>query len=70
MNTGTRRGPTLRRHKRSGRAYARFNGRQIWFGPYDDNETHARFHAFKARWEQNGRKLSEGGPDITCGRAG
>ena len=50
--------PTLKRHKRSGNGYARFNGRQFWFGPFDDPESHSRFAAFKARWEVNGRELS------------
>lgn len=57
MNTGTKQGPTLRRHKRSGRSYVRFNGQQVWFGPFDDPATHARFAAFKAEWEANGRQL-------------
>ena len=56
-NNGSMRGPTLRRHKRSGHAYAKFDGAQRWFGPYDDRATHARFAAFKARWEANGRVL-------------
>ena len=59
MNAGSRRGPTLRKHKRSGRGYAKFNSRQVWFGPYDDRETHAEFAAFKARWEVNARTLPE-----------
>lgn len=59
MNTGSRRGPTLLRHKRSGRGYAKFNGRQVWFGPFDDRETHAEFAAYKARWEANGRELPD-----------
>ena len=42
--------PALKRHKRSGNAYARFNGRQLWFGPFDGPDSHARFAAFKARW--------------------
>ncbi len=36
MNIGTRQGPNLLEHKRSRRAYAKFNGRQVWFGPFDD----------------------------------
>ncbi len=57
MTTGSRIGPTLRKHKRSGHSYAKFNGQQIWFGPYHDRQTHAEFAAFKARWEANGRQL-------------
>ena len=57
MNTGTKRGPSLRRHKRSGNGYAKFNGQQVWFGPFDDPATHARFAAFKAEWEANGRSM-------------
>ena len=57
MNTGSKQGPSLRRHKTTGHAFARFNGKQIWFGPYDGPEAHARFAAFKAEWEANGRSL-------------
>ena len=57
MQNGSKRGPSLRRHKRSGNGYAKFNGRQIWFGPYDDPETHRRFAVFKAEWEANGRRI-------------
>jgi integrase len=53
--------PTLKRHKRSGNGYARFSGRQYWFGPFDDPETHARFAVFKARWETNGRQVPDQG---------
>ncbi len=59
MNTGPKQGPALRRHKRSGNGYARFNGRQIWFGQYDDQQTHAHFAAFKARWEASNRQIPE-----------
>jgi len=50
--------PTLRRHKRSQNGYARFNRRQVWFGPYDDPETHQRFARTLAEWLANGRRLS------------
>ena len=59
MNRGSKRGPTLRRHKRSGHAFAKFNGRQIWFGPWDEREAHSEFAAFRAQWESNGRRLVE-----------
>ena len=49
--------PELKRHKRSGNAYARFNGRQVWFGPFDEQASHAEFAAFVAQWEADGRKL-------------
>lgn len=51
--------PTLKRHRRSGNGYARFNGRQLWFGPLDDPASHARFAAFQARWEANGREIPQ-----------
>jgi len=51
--------PVLKRHKATGHAYARFNGHQIWFGSFDDAETHSRFATFVARWEANGRSLPE-----------
>ena len=57
MQNGSKRGPSLRRHKRSGNGYAKFNGRQHWFGPFDDPETHPRFAVFKAEWEANGRRV-------------
>ena len=59
MNTGSKRGPSLRKHRRSGGSYAKFNGQQVWFGPYDEQESHAAFAAFKARWEANGRRLPD-----------
>ena len=49
--------PTLRPHRRSRHACARFNGRQVWFGPYDDPETHQRFARTLAEWRANGRRL-------------
>lgn len=57
MQNGSKRGPSLRRHKRSGNGYAKFNGRQLWFGPFDDPETHSQFAVFKAEWEANGRRI-------------
>ena len=69
MNKGSRKGPTLCKHKRTGRGYAKFNGRQVWFGPYHDRETHTEFAIFKARWEQDGRQLPDNeptGPFLTC----
>ena len=63
MKNGSKRGPSLRRHKRSGNGYAKFNGRQVWFGPFDDPETHCRFAAFKAQWEASGRRLPIDDPD-------
>ena len=62
MKRGSKRGSTLRKHKRSGRGYAKFNGRQVWFGPFDDRETHAGFAAFKARGEANRRTLPGAAP--------
>lgn len=59
MTRPVRPAPTLKRHKRSGNGYARFNGRQYWFGHFDDPETHAKFAGFKARWEANGRVVPE-----------
>ncbi len=56
MNNGTRRGPRLCKHKRSGRGYAKFNGRQIWFGPFDDPATHVEFARYKAEWLAAGRR--------------
>ena len=52
-----RKTPTLRRHRRSGHGYARLDGRQVWFGPYDDPETHRRFARTLAEWRANGGRL-------------
>jgi integrase len=49
--------PTLRRHRRSGHAYARLGGHQVWFGPYEDPATHERFARTLAEWLANGRRL-------------
>lgn len=50
--------PVLRRHKKSGHAYARFDGRQRWFGSYDDPETHQRFARTLAEWVAHGGRFS------------
>jgi len=57
--TKTKQAPSLKLHKKTGHAYARFNARQIWFGRFDDSETHRSFATFLARWEANGRELPE-----------
>jgi hypothetical protein len=49
--------PTLQRHRRTGHGYARLDGRQVWFGPYDDPEIHRRFARALAEWIANGRRL-------------
>ncbi len=51
--------PTLKRHKATGHSYARFSGRQVWFGRYGDPQIHLRFAAYLARWEANGRQIPE-----------
>ncbi|MCA8943421.1 MAG: site-specific integrase, partial [Planctomycetes bacterium] len=65
MNTGSIRGPKLCRHKRSGNAYAKFNGRQVWFGPYDHPDTHAEFASYKARWLESGRQIPDAAAEST-----
>lgn len=59
--------PTLRRHKRSGHAYARFDGRQLWFGPYDDPKTHEAFGRTLAEWLAHGKRLPPS-DDTACAR--
>ena len=49
--------PALRRHKRSGNAYARFDGRQLWFGPFEDPSSHEAFARTLAEWKANGCQL-------------
>ena len=51
-----RSGPQLRRHKDGG-AVAKFNGRVLRFGVFDDDESHRRFAALKTAWLENGREL-------------
>jgi hypothetical protein len=50
--------PSLKTHKSTGHVYARFDGRQIWFGSYPDSETHLRFATTLAEWEANGGHMS------------
>ncbi|MBL4770744.1 MAG: site-specific integrase [Planctomycetes bacterium] len=45
--------PVLKRNKKGG-AYAYIDGRQKWFGAYDDPETHKRFAYFLGLWAANG----------------
>jgi len=52
--------PTLRRHKASGHAYANLDGRQEWFGRYDDPATHQRFAERLALWRVGGRLPAPG----------
>ena len=49
--------PVLRRHKSSGHAYARFDGRQVWFGPYGSPGAHERFARTLTEWLANGCRL-------------
>lgn len=51
-------GPRLLRTK-DGYAYAKFNGRKINFGRFDDPDARPRFDAFKAQWLLNGRELTD-----------
>ena len=48
--------PKLCRHKRSGRAYATFHGRQIPFGRWGDPAATDAHAAYVARWIANGRQ--------------
>lgn len=57
MSTRSKRGPTLCRHKATGHAYAKFGGRQLWFGRYDDPEAHQNFARTLAEWRANGCRL-------------
>jgi integrase len=63
-------GPRLIRTQRDGYGVAKFNGRSVHFGFYDDPETHKRFDAAKARWLANGRQWSDDmRPRLARGRA-
>ncbi len=54
MTSSDRRAPKLGRHKQTGHAYAKFDGRQFWFGPYDAPETHERFARALVAWRVTG----------------
>ena len=58
--------PTLKRHKRSGRSYAWIDGKQRWFGPHDDSETHLDFLRTLAEWKS---ACSCVAPKSTCERS-
>ena len=49
--------PVLRLHKSTGHAYARFDGRQVWFGPYASPAAHERFARTLAEWLAHGCQL-------------
>lgn len=51
-------GPRLTRTRR-GYGVAKFNGRSVHFGFFDDPATHERYDAAKARWLANGREWSD-----------
>jgi hypothetical protein len=57
--------PTLRRHKSSGHAYARFDGHQIWFGRHDDPRSHQDFAEYLIRWQTGDGKPFEGDASTT-----
>lgn len=61
MYTRSKRSPTLCRHKRTGHAYAKFDGRQVWFGRYDDPSAHEEFARTLAAWQANGCRLPPAG---------
>jgi hypothetical protein len=52
----SRNGPSLRRCPK-GYAYAKFNGRKINFGRFDDPDAQGRFDSLRARWLLNDREL-------------
>ena len=49
--------PKYSKHKASGRAYARFDGRCIYFGRYGTASSREAFNRLKAEWLQNGGHL-------------
>lgn len=54
----SKQGPKLLSTK-DGYAFAKFNGRKINFGRIDHPDTARRFDAFKGRWLENGRELTD-----------
>jgi integrase len=63
MSIRSKRSPSLCRHRKSGHAYAKFDGRQVWFGPYDDPRAHERFARTLAEWQALGGRLPQAGPE-------
>ena len=57
--------PTLRRHKSSGHAYARFDGHQIWFGRHDDPRSHQDFAEYLCKWQTGDGKSLQGDVSTT-----
>ena len=53
-----RRVPKYSKHKASGRAYARFNGRCIYFGRYGAASSGEAYDRLKDEWLQSGGRLS------------
>src|SRR5437773_8035396 len=49
--------PKYSKHKASGRAYSRFDGRCIYFGRYGTPSSREAFDRLKAEWIQNGGRL-------------
>ena len=45
--------PKYRRHKSSGRGYAVFDGRPIYFGPHGTAASRRHYHAVVAKWIEN-----------------
>src|SRR3954468_5268969 len=50
--------PKYSKHKASGRAYARFDGRCIYFGRYGTASSREEFGRLRAEWVQNGGQPS------------
>ena len=61
--------PVLRIHKQSGRCYATFHGRPVWFGHRSDPETQGRFDQHLAQWLARGRKPEQPKPEGLTVRA-
>jgi integrase len=49
--------PKLQRHVSTGRAFARFAGREVYFGTWGTPEAKARYDDAVRRWLDNGRRL-------------
>jgi integrase len=55
--------PKLQHHRSTGRAYARFDGRCVYFGRWGSPEAEAEYNATIRRWLDNGRRLPESDPE-------
>ena len=57
--------PSYRLHKPSGRAFVELNGKRIFLGPHEDSATYEKYSSLVAEWLSNGRELPVSKEEIT-----